>query len=171
MVKGLYVTRKKAQKGQVKVRFEVNPFKFVTGKYCLKYTWRANSLPPLPPPSLQNIETLKRATLLEAPTMVSQTRLKNRTFEPNVELCQDRALYRLIEEVFEISTNTEWLREKLKMLKWKQTVFLLTETIVMSYANRSIMYLIERAILGDILPQFQDIEIHHVLHMFSSWVN
>ena len=39
--------------------------------------------------------------------MVSQTRLKNRTFEPNVELCQDRALYRLIEEVFEISTNTE----------------------------------------------------------------
>ena len=34
------------------------------GKYCLKYTWRANSLPPLTPPSLQNIETIKRATLL-----------------------------------------------------------------------------------------------------------
>ena len=34
VVKGLYVTRKKAQKGQVKVRFEVIPFKFVTGKYC-----------------------------------------------------------------------------------------------------------------------------------------
>ena len=84
---------------------------------------------------------------------------------------QNRALYRLIEEVFEISTNNEWLREKLKMLKWKQAVFLLTETIVRSCANRSIMYLIERAILGDILPQFQDIEIDHVLHMFSSWVH
>ena len=58
MVKGLYVTRKKAQKGQVKVRFEVIPFKFVTGKYCLKYTWGANSLPPLPHP---RCKTLKRS--------------------------------------------------------------------------------------------------------------
>ena len=49
-----------------------------------------------------------------------------------------------------------------------QAVFLLTEIIVRSCANRSIMYLIERAILGDILPQVQDIEIHHVLSMFSS---
>ena len=30
------------------------------------------------------------------------------------------------------------------------------------------MYLIERAILGDMLPQVQDIEIHYVLRMFSS---
>ena len=48
------------------------------------------------------------------------------------------------------------------------SVFLLTEIIVRSWASRSIMYLIERAILGDKLPQFQDIEIHHVLRMFSS---
>ena len=39
--------------------------------------------------------------------MVSQTRLEDRTFSPNVELCRDRAQYRLIEVVFEISTDTE----------------------------------------------------------------
>ncbi|CAH3110534.1 unnamed protein product [Pocillopora meandrina] len=62
----------------------------------------------------QNIEMLKRAIAdKEAPMKVSQTRLENRTFRPNVELCRDRVQYRLIEEVFEISTNIERLREKL----------------------------------------------------------
>ena len=49
--------------------------------------------------------------------MVSQTRLENRTYRPNLELCRDRVQYRLIEEVFEISTSIERLREKLKILK------------------------------------------------------
>ena len=62
----------------------------------------------------QNIEMLKRSIAdKEAPMKVSQTRLENRTFRPNVELCRDRVQYRLIEEVFEISTNIERLREKL----------------------------------------------------------
>ena len=62
----------------------------------------------------QNIALLKRAIAdKEAPMKVSQTRLENRTFRPNVELCRDRVQYRLLEEVFEISTNVERLQEKL----------------------------------------------------------
>lgn len=62
----------------------------------------------------QNIAMLKKAIAnKEAPMKVSQTRLDNRTFRPNVELCRDRVQYRLIEEVFEISTNIERLQEKL----------------------------------------------------------
>ena len=62
----------------------------------------------------QNIEQLKRAIAdKEAPMKVTQTRLENRTFRPNVELCRDRVQYRLVEEVFEISTNIERLQVKL----------------------------------------------------------
>lgn len=62
----------------------------------------------------QNIAMLKKAIAdKEAPMKVSQTRLENRTFRPNVELCRDRVQYRLLEEVFEISTNIERLHEKL----------------------------------------------------------
>ena len=61
-----------------------------------------------------NITMLKREIAeKEAPMKVSQTRLENRTFRPNVELCRDRVQYRLIEEVFEISTNIERLQERL----------------------------------------------------------
>merc|ERR1739844_133696 len=62
----------------------------------------------------ENIARLKRAIAeKEAPMKVSQTRLENRTGCPNVELCRDRVQYRLIEEVVEISTNIERLREQL----------------------------------------------------------
>ena len=62
----------------------------------------------------QNIAMLKKAIAdKEAPMKVSQTRLENRIFRPNVELCRDRVQYRLLEEVFEISTNIERLHEKL----------------------------------------------------------
>jgi len=62
----------------------------------------------------QNLVLLKRSIAeKEAPMKVTQTRLENRTFRPNVELCRDRVQYRLIEEVFEISTNIERLQEKL----------------------------------------------------------
>ena len=62
----------------------------------------------------ENIALLKRAIAdKEAPMKVMQTRLENRTFRPNVELCRDRVQYRLIEEVFEISTNIERLQGKL----------------------------------------------------------
>ena len=62
----------------------------------------------------ENIARLKQAIAeKEAPMKVSQTRLENRTFRPNVELCRDRVQYRLIEEVVEISTNIERLKEQL----------------------------------------------------------
>ena len=61
-----------------------------------------------------NIAALKKAIAdKEAPMKVSQTRLDDRTFRPNVELCRDRVQYRLIEEVTEISVNIERLQEKL----------------------------------------------------------
>ena len=62
----------------------------------------------------ENIARLKQAIAeKEAPMKVSQTRLENRTFRPNVELCRDRVQYRLIEEVVEISTNIERLQDQL----------------------------------------------------------
>ena len=148
--------------GQIKVRFKVIPFKFETGEILFKvHLTREFPSPSYPTLVAKHWNDQKSYFAdLEASTMVSQTRLENRTFRPNVELCRDRAQY-----------QREKPREKLKILKWKQAVFLLTEIIVRSCANRSIMYLIERVILGDMLPQFQDIEIDHVLHMFSSWVH
>ena len=44
---------------------------------------------------------------------VAQTRLENRTFRPNVELCRDEAQYGLVEEVSEIAGSTQSLLEKL----------------------------------------------------------
>lgn len=62
----------------------------------------------------ENIARLKKTIAeKEAPMKVSQTRLENRTGRPNVELCRDRVQYRLIEEVVEISTNIERLKEQL----------------------------------------------------------
>ena len=92
--------------GQVKVRFKVIPFKFVTGEILFK----VHLTREFPSPSIHSNDQKSYFADLEASTMVSQTRLENRTFRPNVELCRDRAKYRLIEEVFEIST-------KLKILK------------------------------------------------------
>ena len=88
------------------MRFEVIPFKFVTSEILFKVqVTRANSLPPTlpPPPSrCENIEMLKK---------VSQKRPENRTIRP--KLFRDRVHYQLIEDVFEIFTNTERLWEKL----------------------------------------------------------
>ena len=91
------------------MRFKVIPFKFVTGKILFKvHLTREFSSPSNPTLVAKHSNDQKSYfTDLEASTMVSQTRLENRTFRPNVELCRDHAKYRLIEEVFEISTNTE----------------------------------------------------------------
>ena len=101
--------RKKAQKGQVKVRFKVIPFKFVTGEILFKVHLTREFPSPSNPTLVAKHSNDQKSYFadLEASTMVSQTRLENRTFRPNVELYRDRAKYRLIEEVFEISTNTE----------------------------------------------------------------
>lgn len=62
-----------------------------------------------------NIEALQSAIAeTEAPLKVAQTRLDNRTYRPNVELCRDRVQYRLVNEVGEITFNIERLREMLQ---------------------------------------------------------
>ena len=45
---------------------------------------------------------------------VAQTRLENRTYRPNVELCRDAAQYQLCHEVREIEGTVKALVEKLQ---------------------------------------------------------
>ncbi|XP_012508043.1 PREDICTED: tektin-1 [Propithecus coquereli] len=62
----------------------------------------------------KNITALEKAILdQEGPAKVAHTRLENRTYRPNVELCRDVAQYRLIREVQEITHNVARLKETL----------------------------------------------------------
>jgi len=62
-----------------------------------------------------NIDMLQQAIDGKlAPMQVAQTRLDTRTHRPNVELCRDRVQYKLIDEVGEIGTNIERLRQALR---------------------------------------------------------
>ncbi|CAH2224143.1 tektin-1 [Pelobates cultripes] len=64
----------------------------------------------------KNIEHLKKAISdKEGPIKVAQTRLETRTLRPNVELCHDPVQYRLLNEVQELTTNVERLRETLRL--------------------------------------------------------
>ncbi|XP_055460676.1 tektin-4 [Psammomys obesus] len=49
----------------------------------------------------------------EAPLRVAQTRLYQRSYRPNVELCRDRAQFRLLSEVEELNMSLSALKEKL----------------------------------------------------------
>ncbi|NXJ15948.1 TEKT4 protein, partial [Odontophorus gujanensis] len=61
-----------------------------------------------------NIIALKQAIReKEAPMKVAQTRLYDRSFRPNVELCRDAAQFRLISEVEVITESIESLKKKL----------------------------------------------------------
>lgn len=61
-----------------------------------------------------NISMLReKIAAKEAPMALAQTRLENRTYRPNVELCRDPVQYGLVEEVDEISTSVVQLRERL----------------------------------------------------------
>nr|XP_047922941.1 tektin-4 isoform X2 [Anser cygnoides] len=61
-----------------------------------------------------NIAALKQAIKeKEAPVKVAQTRLYDRSFRPNVELCRDAAQFRLINEVEELTESIEALKRKL----------------------------------------------------------
>ena len=51
------------------------------------------------------------------PMKVAHTRLENRTYRPNVELCRDNPQYGLVEEIAEINTSTKQLDEKLNYAK------------------------------------------------------
>ncbi|XP_009886838.1 PREDICTED: tektin-4 [Charadrius vociferus] len=61
-----------------------------------------------------NIAALKQAIKdKEAPMKVAQTRLYDRSFRPNVELCRDEAQFRLISEVEELTESIASLKKKL----------------------------------------------------------
>ncbi|XP_032856655.2 tektin-4 [Tyto alba] len=61
-----------------------------------------------------HIAALKQAIKdKEAPMKVAQTRLYDRSFRPNVELCRDEAQFRLISEVEELTESIESLKKKL----------------------------------------------------------
>ncbi|EDO37357.1 predicted protein, partial [Nematostella vectensis] len=62
-----------------------------------------------------DIKGLKEAIdAKNAPMMVAQTRLENRTYRPNVELCRDQPQYQLCHEVAEIAGSMRALTEKLR---------------------------------------------------------
>ena len=48
------------------------------------------------------------------PLKLAQTRLENRTYRPNVELCRDNAQYGLCDEVKQLEASKHALEEKLK---------------------------------------------------------
>lgn len=48
------------------------------------------------------------------PLKLAQTRLENRTYRPNVELCRDNAQYGLVDEVKQLEASKQALEEKLK---------------------------------------------------------
>lgn len=52
------------------------------------------------------------------PMMVAQTRLENRTYRPNVELCRDQPQYGMVTEVAEIAQSQQKLREKLAVAEY-----------------------------------------------------
>ena len=48
------------------------------------------------------------------PTKLAQTRLENRTYRPNVELCRDEPQYGLTDEVKQLAATKAALEEKLR---------------------------------------------------------
>lgn len=62
-----------------------------------------------------NITSLKQAIKdKETPLKVAQTRLYQRSFRPNVELCKDTAQIRLVNEVEELTESIRCLQQKLE---------------------------------------------------------
>ncbi|KAM5153090.1 tektin-4 [Mantella aurantiaca] len=63
----------------------------------------------------KNIAALKQAIKdKEAPMKVAQTRLYERSYRPNVELCRDPVQLRLVSEVGELTESVEFLNQKLE---------------------------------------------------------
>ena len=57
------------------------------------------------------------------PMKLAQTRLENRTYRPNVELCRDNVQYGLCDEVKQIEASKLSLEEKLKQSQCVQIHF------------------------------------------------
>lgn len=65
---------------------------------------------------IRGIEAAIRAKI--NPTKLAQTRLENRTYRPNVELCRDAPQYGLTDEVKQLEATKRSLEEKLKQAKY-----------------------------------------------------
>ena len=52
------------------------------------------------------------------PIKLAQTRLENRTYRPNTELCRDNAQYGLVDEVKQLEASKKALEEKLKQAQY-----------------------------------------------------
>lgn len=66
----------------------------------------------------QEIEELTVSLSEKTPPMkVAHTRLENRTYRPNVELCRDKPQYGLVDEIAEISRSQKQLSENLNLAK------------------------------------------------------
>ncbi|XP_006637103.2 tektin-4 [Lepisosteus oculatus] len=64
----------------------------------------------------KNIVTLQQAIRdKEAPMKVAQSRLYQRSFRPNMELCRDSSQLRLVSEVGQITDSIEALKQKLEL--------------------------------------------------------
>ena len=63
----------------------------------------------------RNIREMEQAIKdKENPLKLAMTRLENRTYRPNVELCRDNAQYGLVNEVHEIQDSIKALEKKLQ---------------------------------------------------------
>lgn len=61
------------------------------------------------------VENLKVALAEKVPPMmVAHTRLENRTYRPNVELCRDQPQYDMVEEIGQITETVQRLQDRLE---------------------------------------------------------
>lgn len=56
------------------------------------------------------------------PMMVAHTRLENRTYRPNIELCRDEPQYGMVEEIAKITEAMQALQDKLDTAKYVTSV-------------------------------------------------
>jgi Tektin family len=65
---------------------------------------------------IRRLENAIRAKM--NPMKLAQTRLENRTYRPNVELCRDNVQYGLTDEVKQLDATTRALEDKLKQAQY-----------------------------------------------------
>ena len=67
---------------------------------------------------LSEIQSLENALAEKVPPMmVAHTRLENRTYRPNVELCRDPSQYGMVEEVAKITGSMQTLKDQLDVAR------------------------------------------------------
>lgn len=65
---------------------------------------------------IQNLEDALAAKV--PPMMVVHTRLENRTYRPNVELCRDQPQYDMVDEVAKITASMQTLQDQLEVARY-----------------------------------------------------